>query len=153
MNEIVQIVVAEDADRVVDIFNSARAQMEYLPVIHSPQETHEYFTKLVRDGKVLVYKINSEIVGFMELDDGWLHHLYIDSEHQNKGFGTRMLDFAKRKSLQGIRLWVFEENKNAIRFYEREGFILVKKRNSDETTNEENLSDRLYEWLPKDKNI
>lgn len=140
----------QDADRVVDIFNSAWAQMEYLPVIHSPQETHEYFTKLVRDGKVLVYKINSEIVGFMELDDGWLHHLYIDPEYQNKGFGTRMLGYAKDVSPTGIKLWVFENNKNAIRFYEREGFILVKKRNIDETTNEENLPDRLYEWVLND---
>jgi putative acetyltransferase len=82
----------------------------------------------------------------MELEDGWIHHLYIAPEFQNKGFGTRMLDYAKKISPRGIKLWVFEDNKDAIRLYEREGFLLMKKRNKDETTNEENLPDRLYQW-------
>jgi len=150
-----QIVIStpQDAHRVAEIFYSARAEMRYLPRIHSSEETYQFFSKLIHDGNIPVCKVGDEIVGFMELENGWLHHLYIAPQFQNKGFGTMMLDYAKRKSPQGIKLWVFEDNKNAIRFYEREGFILVKKRNIDETTNEENLPDRLYEWRPNDKNI
>jgi ribosomal protein S18 acetylase RimI-like enzyme len=46
----------------------------------------------------------------------------------------------------GLSLWVFEDNIDAIRFYEREGFQLVKKRDIEEQDNEEGLPDRLYKW-------
>lgn len=49
----------------------------------------------------------------------------------------------------GIQLMVFEDNKGAIKFYEREGFVLMEKRNQEQAKNEENLSDRRYEWRIK----
>jgi ribosomal protein S18 acetylase RimI-like enzyme len=94
----------------------------------------------------MLIKEGDEIAGFMEINDGWLHHLYIAPNFQDKGFGKLLLDEAKELSPTGIQLMVFEGNKGAIKFYEREGFILVEKRNQEQTKNEENLPDRKYHW-------
>ncbi len=148
MSKKIQIVKANptDAKDVFNIFTDSRAGMSYLPVVHTPAEIEEFFTKLVIEGKIMLIKEDGEIAGFMEIDGGWLHHLYIAPGFQNKGFGKKLLNKAKQLSPKEIQLMVFEDNKNAIRFYEREGFILVEKRDQVQTKNEENLPDRRYQW-------
>ena len=135
-----------DVLHIVDVFNVTRSKMNYLPVIHTPKEIEDFFATLVKNGTIIVALYNKEIVGFMEIKDGWLNHLYILPSFQNKGIGKRLLDEAKLKSPKGISLMVFEDNKDAMKFYEREGFLLVEKRNQGQTTNEEHLPDRKYSW-------
>jgi putative acetyltransferase len=136
----------EHSEDIVSIFNKARAEMEYLPIIHTSAEVRNFFTSLVSSGKVVALKEDKVIAGFMLVADGWLYHLYIAPQFQEKGYGKRLLDYAKELNPEGIKLWVFEQNVDAIRFYEREGFVLEKKRDQRATTNEENLPDRRYGW-------
>ncbi len=72
--------------------------------------------------------------------------LYIDPKFHNKGYGKLLLNHAKELSPNGLYLWVFEDNIGAIKFYEREGFKLIEKRDKDNADNEENLPDRKYYW-------
>ena len=148
MNNKIAIIVAqtEDSKDILSIFNTARAEMEYLPIVHSAYETRDFFTNLVNTGKVILLKENDMAVGFMVASDGWLYHLYIAPLFQQRGYGTLLLNHAKELSPQGLKLWVFEQNHEAIKFYEREGFELAIKRDISTTTNEENLPDRMYEW-------
>lgn len=140
---------SEESSEILDIFVKARKEMTYLPQIHTHDETRNFIEDLVKSGNVFVAKENRKITGFMEVENEWLHHLYIAPSYQSKGYGKLMLDKAKELSPNALKLWVFEDNKNAIKFYEREGFKLQKKRSQKETTNEENLPDRLYSWKEK----
>jgi ribosomal protein S18 acetylase RimI-like enzyme len=146
--ENIKIVTAKTSDTpsIIDIFTKVRSQMKYLPIIHTLDETEKYLVSLVSDGNVLVAKRGNSILGFSQLKDGFVNHLYIDPHFQNKGVGKLLLDEMKQLSSDNLKLWVFEENKNAIRFYEREGFKLEEKRDKEHTENEENLPDRLYSW-------
>ena len=45
-----------------------------------------------------------------------------------------------------LRLWTFQRNTNARRFYEKYGFMLVEE--TDGTRNEEKEPDAMYAWLP-----
>lgn len=60
-------------------------------------------------------------------------HLHIDilPEYQGQGHGTRLLDAAtarlKSLSVPGVMLGVGAKNKGAIRFYERYGFMRLRK--------------------------
>jgi GNAT superfamily N-acetyltransferase len=148
MNNELEVVLAQpkDAQRVVTIFREARRQMVYLPIVHTAKETSDYFTDLVEAGKIWVIKENHVSVGFMHAEGNWLHHLYIAPQFQKKGYGKLLLERAKEMNPTGLHLWVFEANTGAIRFYEREGFTLVEKRGQEETTNEEHLPDRKYQW-------
>lgn len=57
-----------------------------------------------------------------------LSKLYIKSEYRNKGLGQFLLDevitFAKELDLDNIVLSVNKENKDAIEFYKKKGFVL-----------------------------
>jgi GNAT superfamily N-acetyltransferase len=97
---------------------------------------------------VIVAKVNAIIVGFLALKDEWVDHLYLSPDFQGKGIGTVLLSRAKKLHPNELKLWVFEYNTGAIRLYEREGFVLVEKRDIDKADNEEKLPDRLYAWRP-----
>lgn len=147
----VSIVIASpfEADKVADVFLSSRQSMTYLPNVHTDDETRHYITSLVSSGKIHVLKEDNVIAGLMMVEDGYLHHLYVDPKFHNKGYGKMLLDKAKELSFDGLQLWVFEQNKGAIKFYEREGFVLVNKRDEKEQDNEEGLADRKYTWHSK----
>ena len=53
---------------------------------------------------------------------------------------------AKERRPNGFRLWVFQGNEGARRFYERQGLRLVEL--TDGSANEEREPDALYEWVP-----
>ena len=73
-----------------------------------------------------------------------LEHLYVDPDDQGRGVGAALLDHVKRRRPRGIRLWTFQRNENARRFYESRGFRCVEL--TDGSTNEEREPDALYEW-------
>ena len=138
----------QDAPGIVRVFTEARSGMTYLPVVHSAEETREHFTNLVNLGHCWVAKDQESIVGFMEVRAGWLHHLYIAPRSQKMGIGKALLDQAKAIAQTALQLWMFVENQGAIRFYEREGFVLEEQRDIHTAVNEENLPDRRYSWHP-----
>src|SRR5699024_11326771 len=66
-------------------------------------------------------------------DLGYLAALFIDVAYQNNGAGKELLNFEKRRRNK-IRLKVYKENLSAVRFYEKNGFI-IKEELTDEQTN------------------
>lgn len=136
----------EDIGKVFVIFQKARAKMTYLPHLHTEDETQNFIKGLIEKGGVTIAFDNDNIVGFIDIEKEWVHHLYVDPTFQNHGVGKILLNHAKSISPEGLSLWVFEENVGAIQFYERKGFRLLEKRGLGHADNEENLPDRLYHW-------
>lgn len=56
-----------DAQAVVTIFNDTRAEMTYVPTVHTKEEIKKYFTDLVTAGKIHVVKDHGEIAGFVQI--------------------------------------------------------------------------------------
>jgi len=58
---------------------------------------------------------------------GEIGGMYLVGEFWDKGYGGKMMDFAKnelkRMGYDEVSLWVLEENARARRFYERHGFV------------------------------
>jgi len=79
-------------------------------------------------------------IGFLKLNQGGaqsdlqdpesleLQRIYIDAPYQGKGLGTMLLDKAKHRAsemeMNSIWLGVWEKNPDAIRFYERHGYVI-----------------------------
>ena len=57
--------------------------------------------------------------------------------------GSRLLDVAKQHRPTGLKLWTFQANAGARRFYERNGFVGIATTEGD---NEEGAPDVLYQW-------
>jgi len=137
----------EDGRPVGDLFIAARAQMTYLPHVHTDEETREFFARVVVvQQETWVAESERAVAGFGALTDELLEHLYVHPDHQGRGIGTLLLEHAKRRRPRGIKLWLFQQNDGARRFYERHGFRLVEL--TDGAGNLGRVPDALYEWLP-----
>jgi GNAT superfamily N-acetyltransferase len=93
-----------------------------------------------------VAEADGAVAGFGALTPAMLEHLYVHPDRQRRGIGTLLLEQAKRRRPEGLRLWLFQQNEGARRFYERHGFRLLEL--TDGAGNMERVPDALYEWLP-----
>jgi len=133
-----------DAKEIAVLFRfTVRNNLPYLPELHTPEEDLEYFENIIKDQTVKVFQDEDRVVGFCAYKDSWLNHLYIMPEYQHRGIGKSLLDQAKADNSE-LHLWVFQKNTNAIDFYEKNGFELLKL--SDDLTNEEHEPDAHYIW-------
>ena len=97
-------------------------------------ETNSVYLAIRRDEKLLV--------GVLATDGDFISQLYVHVNFQRRGVGNKLLDIAKEKSGGLLRLYTFERNHGAQRFYEKHGFELLSRGKN----NEEGLPDLLYEW-------
>jgi ribosomal protein S18 acetylase RimI-like enzyme len=139
----------EDAEAVAAIFGRARAEMTYLPVLHTPEEDRAFFGRVVGEHEVWAAERDGRVAGFAALSEAMLEHLYVDPDLQGGGLGSVLMDRAKERRPAGFELWVFQRNEAAIRFYERHGCRLVRR--TDGAGNEEREPDALYAWHPRDR--
>jgi putative acetyltransferase len=119
------------------------ATRPFRPELHTPAEDRAFLGNVIRNDKVWVAEADGAIVGFIGYRSGFVDHLYVDLDRQRRGTGTALL----RKAMDDetmLRLWVFQENVAARRFYERHGFRLLRE--TDGRDNEEKEPDALLEW-------
>jgi ribosomal protein S18 acetylase RimI-like enzyme len=135
-----------DAPALTDIHVRARREsMPYLPDLHTPDEVLEWVQGIVLGHEeVWVAELDGRVVGFFALSDDLLYHLYVYPEHQGQGAGSLLLDQAKALRPDGFRLWVFQRNEQARRFYEARELSVIEL--TDGSENEEREPDALYEW-------
>jgi ribosomal protein S18 acetylase RimI-like enzyme len=147
-----------DGPAVAAVFGQARAEMTYLPRLHTPEEDVAFFSEMVAGSQsagymvevaesAVVAKVDGSgegIVGFCAVRDGWLDHLYVSPRWQSQGIGSALLTRALAASPDGLRLWVFEQNARAQSLYARAGFTVVERTDGDR--NEERTPDVLMRW-------
>jgi len=139
----------EDTESVLQILSSSRLQ--YLPYAKSPHTREEtlYWVKniLIPTDRVVIGQSEGVDIGVLATsineNIGWIDQLYLTPGYVDKGFGTELLKHALSSLPRPVRLWTFQQNVKAIRFYERNGFAAIKHTNGEE--NEENCPDILYE--------
>jgi GNAT superfamily N-acetyltransferase len=89
-----------------------------------------------------------ELLGIMALSfDGeysWVEQLFIAPNMVGQGIGSRLLELALAHLRPPVRLYTFQANERARRFYEKHGFQAI--RFTDGEANEERWPDVLYEW-------
>jgi len=119
--------------------------MSYLPPI-KVEDRSKLGGWITARHEVWVIEDRSRVMGFAALSPGWLDHLYIDPDSQRRGFGSMLLQHGKRVQPDGIRLWVFQKNLGARRFYENRDFRLEEL--TDGSGNMEREPDALYSWQP-----
>ncbi len=76
-----------------------------------------------------------------------IDQLYVAPDRLGEGIGRRLLDLAKRGAAGRLELWTFQENEQARRFYERNGFVPTEA--PDGSGNEEGEPDVRYTWDPR----
>jgi GNAT superfamily N-acetyltransferase len=143
-----------DANAVADVFlRSFHATYDF-PLAHTDDEVREWVrTRLVPRMETWVAldtgpvgEDPERVAGFATVEPGWLEQLYVDPDRLGEGIGRLLLERAKERQPDGLSLWTFQVNARARRFYERNGFTVV--RFGDESNNEERQPDVQYAWAP-----
>lgn len=85
----------------------------------------DYFTFVDLYGIVA----NGTLSGFIGLSSGTIEMLFIDSAFRNKGYGSALIDFAKRRG--ATKVDVNEQNRKAFTFYKSKGFYVIARDETD----------------------
>ena len=124
------------------------AEMPWLAGLHTPEEDRAYF----RDHVHAVCEVygaveRATLLGFIAFREGFIDQLYVLPRAQGTGVGTALLAKAPA-SFAELRLWTFQRNLKARRFYAARGFVLIEE--TDGAGNEEREPDALYLWRRAD---
>jgi GNAT superfamily N-acetyltransferase len=137
----------DDATELADLFWRVREEsVPDIPMIAHPRATVLPFVRdaLLRDFEVSVAVVDGRLVGFLALmAPDVLGHLYLERVHTGQGLGSRLVELAKCRFPEGLRLWAFQGNEAALRFSTQHGFVAVEWTDGD---NDERAPDVLMVW-------
>lgn len=137
----------DDVVEVAELY--VRARMAAIPAIplmvHTDEETRSWIAqRVIPQTELWVAESDDRAcVGMLVLEDEWVDQLYVEPALTGRGIGRELIALAKRERPAGLRLWTFEANIRAGRFYERHGFRATRHTSGD---NEEGAPDILYVW-------
>jgi putative acetyltransferase len=121
-----------------------------LPGLHNPHTADEdraWIRGVFANLSVYLAFDGARVVGVVSRDGEWLSQLYVAPERTGQGIGQRLLDAmieeAGEAAIPVFKLWTFQRNAGARRFYERNGFVAVEF--GDGSGNEEREPDVRYE--------
>lgn len=135
-----------DAGAVGEILHGFETDTPWMPKQHSAAEALSFCATMIDRGWVTVAVLAGEgnrIVGFLAREGEAVHALYLRPDCTGQGIGAALLDHAKAASPR-LRLWTFQANAGAQRFYIREGFAELCR--TDGHGNDEGLPDIQYLW-------
>jgi GNAT superfamily N-acetyltransferase len=140
---------AGDARGAADLYLRAREASlragSIPPGVHDDDDVRGYFAShIVEDCELWVAEQDGALAGILVLDGEFVDQLYVEPGLTGRGIGSALLAVAKRERPRGLRLWTFQTNTGARRFYERRGFVEVRR--TDGRDNEEHAPDVLYAY-------
>jgi GNAT superfamily N-acetyltransferase len=139
-----------DAEAIAGVYLTSRKHfLPYAPLAHTDEDVRRWVAShLLHQAEVSVAVQAGGVVGFMALtrDAGadWIDQLYLHPRAVGQGVGTVFIEQAKARLGSPIRLYTFQANTGARRFYEHHGFSAIAF--GDGSQNEEHCPDVLYEW-------
>lgn len=82
--------------------------------------------------EIYVFEEQNKILGFVGVQENYLAGIFIDKAFRSLGIGKQLLDYIKNGH-NIISLNVYKENRNAVKFYMREGFTIISEELDDAT--------------------
>jgi len=130
------------------LIESRSAFMPYAPSAHPEPELRAWVQNtLLSAGGVTVATLNGAVVGVLAVSrqggSSWINQMWVTPSLVGKGIGSHLLRHALTILEPPIRLYTFQANSGARRFYERKGFQAIEF--ADGQSNEERCPDVLFE--------
>ncbi|MDN5105365.1 N-acetyltransferase [Aliarcobacter butzleri] len=101
------------------------------------EEQYDNVKELLPNSEIYVYEENEKIVAFVGLIENYIAGIFVSFSFQSKGIGKKLLDYIKEFKKE-LSLNVYVKNTSAIKFYQREGFI-INSQSIDEETKEQQI--------------
>jgi len=137
----------EDAADCAAILQEWINETDWFPTLHPDSAAEPMLrSEIEKSGFTLAVK-NQQIAGFSCMADDQLQFLYVRGVFRGQRVGAQLLNRCKFANPDGFGLWTFQQNIGARRFYQREGFVEIKRTNGE--GNEEGLPDIRFYWEGK----
>lgn len=101
------------------------------------EEQYDNVKELLPNSEIYVYEENEKTVAFIGLIENYIPGIFVSFSFQSKGIGKKLLDYIKEFKKE-LSLNVYVKNISAIKFYQREDFI-INSQNIDEETKEQQI--------------
>ena len=135
--------VASDAAEISQTLEDWAEATSWLPTVNSAIERADYGRWLLEHTQVTILRYNFQFVGFLALEGNIVQSLYIKLAFQRLGFGQAAINYAQEQRNE-LRLWVFQANTDAQKFYQKLGFEALETTNGQD--NDYGLPDIFYLW-------
>lgn len=87
--------------------------------------------------ETFVFEDKHKVKGFVSvLSESFIGALFVDNSFQRQNIGTKLLAYVRQKR-SSLTLRVYAKNKNAVNFYQKNGFKIIAQRKDDQTNEEE----------------
>lgn len=120
-----------DLNIIMDIWLSANVSAHNFISEEYWNNHFEEVRTAISSSEIYVFE-DSVIKGFVGLKGNYIAGIFIKEEFQSKGIGGKLISFLKTFKPELI-LNVYEQNKNAVEFYEKHGFQISQKNVEEET--------------------
>jgi ribosomal protein S18 acetylase RimI-like enzyme len=139
----------QDSNAVIAVWHrSGHTAYRFLPTwqgLTLERAREVFWKKICSRSDVWVGTRDGQVVAFLAMNGSYIFRMYVDPAEWRKGWGVRLIDFAKRLSPRGLELHTHRENHPARRLYEKHGFTAVKFGISPPP---ESAPDVEYHWRP-----
>ncbi len=144
MSLTLRLATSDDASAIAGVFSPSLRLLTFLPELHSVDEDLLFIGNVIlKECEVTVAEDESHIVSFLARDGEEVRLLHTHPDFTGKGAGSLLVG-SLQKHNPLLRLWCFQQNTGARRFYERHGFHAERFTNGED--NEEKMPDLLYYW-------
>ncbi len=133
-----------DINKVADIWLDTNIKAHNFIPAQYWKSNFKSVKEALSQAEVYVYACDTEIQGFIGLNDEYVEGIFVSGEMQSQGIGKILLNYAKDKKSK-LLLNVYQKNARAISFYQREGFE-TQHSGLDEATGEK---DYVMKWQRK----
>jgi GNAT superfamily N-acetyltransferase len=137
-----RVAMPTDAKAIARVLREALSAHGWMPASYTPQEDLNFIRNTVLPHQaVTVAEANGAVVGFIAISGNWIEQLYLTPDWTGQGIGSHLLETTTAGAGE-TKLYCFQANAGARRFYERHGFRVEASRSG--SVNEEGLPDLLY---------
>ncbi len=98
--------------------------------LHTPDRQQKYLSNKMHSGTKIYMLAEEKPIGIVSVTNSLIEDLYILPDQQNRGYGTKLLQYAIEQCTDTPTLWILENNINAERLYLRMGFKKTGKKNA-----------------------
>ncbi len=97
-------------------------------MIHSPEVMEEKIRAAIKEGWKFYLYLSPEPLGIISIRENEISTLYVHPEMERKGIGSELLSFAERIISSSPFLWCRKDNRKAISFYEKRGYVITEEK-------------------------
>ena len=129
----------EDIDKLVKLWYEISLEShDFIDKEYWEKAREDMAKKYIPKSDTYIIEENNEFRGFISMVDNYLAAIFVDKKFQGKGYGKKLLDYAKEQK-DSIELKVFKKNNRACKFYLRNGFTIKQELDNESLKEKEYL--------------